>query len=58
MTLAVGMNYFHTLPEVGGEPTQHLLLAASVMSIAPIVILFFATQRYFVQGIVLSGIKG
>ena len=58
MTLAVGMNYFHTLPEVGGEPTQHLLLAASVMSIAPIVVLFFATQRYFVQGIVLSGIKG
>lgn len=58
MTLAVGMNYFRTLPEVGGEPTQHLLLAASVMSILPIVALFFATQRYFVQGIVLSGIKG
>lgn len=58
MTLAVGMNYFRTLPELGGEPTQHLLMAASVMSIAPVVILFFATQRYFVQGIVLSGIKG
>lgn len=58
MTLAVGMNYFRTLPEVGGEPTQHLLLAASVMSTMPIVILFFAAQRYFVQGIVLSGIKG
>lgn len=58
MTLAVGMNYFRTLPELGGEPTQHLLMAASVMSIAPVVVLFFATQRYFVQGIVLSGIKG
>lgn len=58
MTLAVGMNYFRTLPEVGGEPTQHLLLAASVMSTLPIVVLFFAAQRYFVQGIVLSGIKG
>lgn len=58
MTLAVGMNYFRTLPEVGGEPTQHLLLAASVMSTLPIIILFFAAQRYFVQGIVLSGIKG
>ena len=58
MTLAVGLNYFRTLPELGGEPMQHLLLAASVMSIAPIIILFFATQRYFVQGIVLSGIKG
>ena len=58
MTLAVGLNRFRTFPELGGEPTQHLLMAASVMSIVPIIILFFATQRYFVQGIVLSGIKG
>ena len=57
-TLAVGLNYFKTLPEVGGEPTQHLLMAASVMIIIPVIALFFATQRYFVQGIVLSGIKG
>lgn len=58
MTLAVGLNHFRTFPELGGEPTQHLLMAASVMSILPIIILFFATQRYFVQGIVLSGLKG
>jgi multiple sugar transport system permease protein len=57
-TLAVGLNYFKNQPELGGEPTQHLLMAASVMVIAPIILLFFATQRYFVQGIVLSGIKG
>lgn len=58
MTLAVGINHFRTFPELGGEPTQHLLMAASVMSIVPIIALFFATQRYFVQGIVLSGLKG
>jgi multiple sugar transport system permease protein len=57
-TLAAGLNYFRTVPEVGGEPTQHLLMAASVMVIMPVIILFFATQRYFVRGIVLSGIKG
>ena len=57
-TLAVGLNYFKTLPEVGGEPTQHLLMAASVMIIAPVILLFFATQRYFVQGIVMTGLKG
>ena len=57
-TLAVGLNYFQTLPEVGGEPTQHLLMAASILIIAPVVLLFFATQRYFIQGIVLTGIKG
>ena len=39
-------------------PLQHLLMAASVMVIIPVLILFFAAQRYFVQGIVLSGIKG
>ena len=57
-TLAVGLNYFKNQPEMGGEPTQHLLMAASVMVIIPVIVLFFATQRYFVQGIVLSGIKG
>lgn len=57
-TLAVGLNYFKNQPELGGEPTQHLLMAASVMVILPVILIFFATQRYFVQGIVLSGIKG
>jgi multiple sugar transport system permease protein len=37
---------------------QHLLMAATVMASLPPVILFFAAQRYFVRGIVLSGLKG
>ena len=57
-TLALGLNYFKNVPEGAGLPTQHLLMAASVMVIIPVLILFFAAQRYFVQGIVLSGIKG
>jgi multiple sugar transport system permease protein len=57
-TLAVGLNYFNTLPEMAGEPMQALLMAASVMMIVPVILLFFVAQRYFVQGIVLSGIKG
>lgn len=57
-TLAVGLNYFNTLPEMAGEPMQALLMAASVMMIFPVILLFFMAQRYFVQGIVLSGIKG
>jgi len=57
-TLAAGLNYFRTVPEVGGKPTQHLLMAASVMVIVPVIVLFFATQRYFVRGIILSGFKG
>jgi multiple sugar transport system permease protein len=57
-TLAVGLNFFKNVPESAGLPMQHLLMAASVMTIAPIIILFFIAQRYFVQGIALSGLKG
>lgn len=34
-----------------------LLMAASVVSIVPTLVLFLALQKYFVQGIVLSGLK-
>lgn len=57
-TLALGLNYFKNVPEGAGLPTQHLLMAASVMVIIPVLILFFSAQRYFVRGIALSGIKG
>jgi multiple sugar transport system permease protein len=57
-TLALGLSLFRNFPETGGLPQQHLLMAASVMTLLPPVILFFAAQRYFVRGIVLSGIKG
>ena len=35
-----------------------LLMAATMVATVPILILFLMTQRYFVQGIALSGIKG
>ncbi|MBV7337405.1 carbohydrate ABC transporter permease [Chloroflexi bacterium TSY] len=57
-TLSIGLNYFKSVPESSGLPLEHLLMAASVMVIVPVLILFFAAQRYFVQGIILSGIKG
>ena len=38
---------------LGGEK-----MAASVLSILPIIILFFFMQRYFVEGITLTGLKG
>jgi len=57
-TLALGLNYFKSVPESSGLPLEHLLMAGSVMVIIPVLILFFAAQRYFVEGIALSGIKG
>jgi multiple sugar transport system permease protein len=59
-TLALGLRYFDSvLPgQSGGVPQQHYMMAAVVMSTTPVILLFFAAQRYFVQGIVMSGIKG
>jgi multiple sugar transport system permease protein len=41
-----------------GGTAFHLLMAASVTTIIPPIILFFLAQRYFIQGIVVSGVKG
>jgi alpha-1,4-digalacturonate transport system permease protein len=34
------------------------LMAASVIAILPIVVIFVVFQRYFVAGVVASGVKG
>jgi ABC-type glycerol-3-phosphate transport system permease component len=57
-TVSVGLRFFNTVPDVGGEPMQHLIMAACVLSMLPVIIIFFLGQRFFVQGIVMSGIKG
>jgi multiple sugar transport system permease protein len=56
-TIAIGLWFFQAQPMVS-TPTAHLLLAASVTSIIPPIIVFFAFQRYFVRGIALTGLKG
>lgn len=56
-TLAIGLRFFATTP-VDAKAQDHLLLAMSVLMTLPIIVLFFAFQRYFVRGVVMSGIKG
>lgn len=34
------------------------MMAGALMAVAPILIIFFIAQRYFVQGIVITGVKG
>lgn len=36
----------------------NLLMAVSLLSALPCLVLFFVAQRYFIQGIVVSGVKG
>jgi len=53
-TLPIGLQYFKSLYSTDWT----LLMAGSVMALLPILIVFMFTQRYFVEGIKLSGIKG
>ena len=53
-TLPVGLAYFQGVH--GTDWT--LLMAASMMMILPILIVFLFNQRFFVEGIKLTGIKG
>jgi len=57
-TVSVGLQFFSEERELGGPPLHHLLMAATALSIIPCIALFFATQRYFVRGIVMTGLKG
>ncbi len=53
-TLALGLRLFN---EQYYSQT-HLLMAAAVVTVLPIILLFFFMQRYFMQGIVFTGVKG
>jgi multiple sugar transport system permease protein len=53
-TLQVGLTTFQ-----GAHQTNtNLLMAANVMSMVPVLVLFFAAQRYFIRGIATAGLKG
>jgi multiple sugar transport system permease protein len=53
-TLAVGLASFRSSLDVSWD----LTLAASTATIIPVVVLFFLAQRYFIRGIVMTGMKG
>ena len=58
-TIAVGLRFFSENPEAAyGERLEHILMAATVLSILPCLTVFFGGQSYFVRGIVTTGLKG
>lgn len=57
-TLPLGLRWFQTSPADLGRPKDNLLLAAAVVATLPIIALYFGAQKYFVRGIVMTGIKG
>jgi multiple sugar transport system permease protein len=54
-TLALGLQAFQSSH---GGTQWNLLMAASTLVLLPVVILFFLTQRTFIQGIATTGMKG
>ena len=54
-TLSLGLQFYQS--QHGGSE-WHYLMAASTLMILPIVVLFFFTQRTFIQGISTTGMKG
>jgi multiple sugar transport system permease protein len=52
-TLSVGLAQFRTLHQV----QWNLTMAATIMVLAPVVVLFFLAQRAFVEGVTLTGVK-
>jgi ABC-type glycerol-3-phosphate transport system permease component len=54
MTLSLGLQLFQN--QHGAE--WGMLMAASTMMTIPILVIFFVAQRYFIRGVVLTGLKG
>jgi multiple sugar transport system permease protein len=52
--LSVGLAQFRSLHQV----QWNLTMAATVLVMAPVIILFFLAQRAFVEGVTLTGVKG
>lgn len=54
-TLQVGLQFFRTATAVQWQ----YLMAAALLVMLPVIILFFAFQKYFVEGAAVSGgVKG
>ncbi|MBM3187305.1 MAG: carbohydrate ABC transporter permease [Chloroflexi bacterium] len=54
-TLALGLN---ALKGFEGETTVHFQMALSVLMIIPVLVVFALGQKYIIQGVTFSGIKG
>lgn len=56
MTLAVALNSFQN--QYGDFREANYLMAASIVTMIPCIVLFFVAQKQFVSGLALGGVKG
>jgi ABC-type glycerol-3-phosphate transport system permease component len=55
-TLQIGLRQYEFA--FGGSPAWNWLMAASLLVMLPVLIVFLLFQRYFIEGITLTGLKG
>lgn len=55
-TLALGLNAFRNME--GQRQALHYMMAMSMLMIIPMLLVFAIGQKYFIRGIVFSGLKG
>ena len=56
-TAAVGLRTFQAMPLEVTDPRDHLLMAGAAIMTLPVLVVFAIAQRYFVSGVVMSGLK-
>lgn len=57
-TLEVGLAYFNSTTSSFRQTNWPLMMSAAVVVMLPVLIVYFFTQRFFVEGITMTGIKG
>ncbi len=57
-TVELGLAYFNVTSSAFQQPNWPLMMAASVVTLLPVVGVYLFAQRYFVEGISLTGVKG
>ncbi len=57
-TIQVGLSAFRDAQSSGANTEWHLLMAASVLALLPVLLIYLYTERWFTQGFLFSGIRG
>jgi multiple sugar transport system permease protein len=55
-TLQLGLDVFSN--NYGGFPQYNLLMAVGIIIMLPVIVFYFVGQRYFIEGVTLTGQKG
>jgi multiple sugar transport system permease protein len=56
-TLQIGLKVFENAT-AGGTPQWNYLMAVGLVIMLPVIVAFFLGQKYFIEGVTLTGLKG